>query len=79
MGSDVADELVGESFHKVTEITVVWGRAGTQFVRRQVATSYETLHIGDDAEARNSKWTEVGEPKGWKRKRTVKEWIGFKP
>ena len=39
----------------------------------------ETLHSGDDAEAGNSKWTEVGEPKGWKRRQKIKGRTGFKP
>jgi len=38
----------------------------------------ETLHSDDDTKVRNSKRTEVGEPKGQKRKWIVKGWIGFK-
>jgi len=71
--------LADESFRKVTKITVVRGRAGAQFVRRQVATSCETLHSGNDTEAGNSKQTEEGNPKSQKRKRTIKGRIGFKP
>ena len=39
MGSNVTDELADESFRRITEIMTVRGKAGAQFVRRQVATS----------------------------------------
>jgi len=47
-------ELADESFHDIIKITTVRGRAGSQFVRRQVATSCEMLHSGDDTEAGTS-------------------------
>ena len=37
------------------------------------------LHSGGDTEVGNSKRTEAGDPKGWKRKRIVMRQIGFKP
>lgn len=70
MKSNLTAELVDESFHSLTELPNYRGRVG---VVREKTSGHFPVDDGNDAEVGNSKWTSTGDPKGRKRKQTVKD------
>ena len=80
--TELAEVALEEPAQDVASDHLIWAKAAYKNIQQQPQQIQETTaedESGNDAEAENSKRTEAGEPKGRKRKRTIKRRIGFKP